>query len=165
MKKKSAQSKLPRTGGHVSACASCISTHIYILYIHTIHIRIHVHIHVYTYSFRCLELGIGINAGVFGCLCESSGNLTRVTTSLVRCVPISLNQSARFIDLELGIGVNPSVFAGLLLIPGKKFSKVSSLSVDTKWLHIVVILKYSKASNLKCSHVETLNCQHSIYLV
>jgi len=56
-----------------------------------------------------------------------------VTTSLVRCVPISLNQSARFmIDLELGIGVNPSVFAGLLLIPGKKFSKVSSLSVDTK---------------------------------
>ena len=85
-----------------------------------------------THIFRCSELGIGINAGVFVGLCESSGNLTRVTTSLVRCVPISLNQSARFIDLELGIGVNPSIFVGLLLIPGKEFSKVRSISVDTK---------------------------------
>jgi len=119
-----------------------------------------------TRIFRCLQLGIRINAGVFVGLCESSGNLIRVTTSLVWCVLLSLNQRTRFIDLKLDIGVNPSILVGLLLIPGKKFSKVSTLStqlsaesVVTKWLHIVIILKYSKASTLKCSHVETLSCQ------
>ena len=146
----------PNRGAYFSVRVVYIYTHIYLVYIHT---HIGAYIHVYTYSFRCLDLGIGINAGVFVGLCESSGILTRVTTSLVRCVLLSLNQCARFIDLKLGIRVNPSIFVGLLLIPGKKFSKVSTLSVDTKWLHIVVMLKHSKASTLECSHVETLNYQ------